>query len=140
MVGTRAIRVLCVDDNRHVADALQIKLESEDGFEWKGWVEDSDALLRFSGLGEVDVVILDLDMPGRDPFDAAKEMAEKAPDCRIVVFSGHVRKALIDSAVQVGVWGYVSKSDGADALVEAVRRVAAGEFILSPEVRATYDR
>ena len=134
------VNVLCVDDNPYVAEALRIKLSRTDGFAWKGWAEDADSLLAMSRKSCASLVILDLDMPGKDPFDATEELQSICPNCRVVVFSGHVRKDLIDRAVQAGVWGYVAKSDGEDALIDAMCKVAEGEFALSPEVRATYDR
>jgi DNA-binding NarL/FixJ family response regulator len=140
MADGKNIRVVCAEDNPLVAEALRIKLSRADGFVWEGWAADADALLVMTRRSCPDLVILDLDMPGRDPFLATEELAERYPDCRVVIFSGHVRRDLIERAVNSGVWGYVSKSDGEDALIEAMKKVDAGEFAFSPEVRATYDR
>ena len=136
----RETNVFCVDDTPHVADALRIKLSRTTGFKWQGWAADADALLSMSKKCCASIVILDLDMPGRDAFAATEELLAICPDSRVVVFSGHVRKDLIDKAVKAGVWGYVAKSDGEDALVEALCKVVDGEFAFSPEVRATYDQ
>jgi DNA-binding NarL/FixJ family response regulator len=55
------------------------------------------------------------------------------------VFTGHVRRDLIDRALDNGAWGYVSKNDGEEELVASLRKVAAGEFALGPEARRLYD-
>jgi DNA-binding NarL/FixJ family response regulator len=134
------VNVVCVDDNPLVADALRIKLSRTPEFRWQGWASDADALLEMSRRSCAAIVILDLDMPGKDAFDATEELMTICPASRVVVFTGHVRKELIDKAVKAGAWGYVAKSDGEDALIEAIEKVVEGEFALSPEVRATYDR
>jgi DNA-binding NarL/FixJ family response regulator len=132
------ISILCVDDNAHVADAVRIRLARVGGFEWKGWLPDATNLVERARSDCPTIVLLDVDMPGRDPFDASLELAGTCPDVKIVVFSGHVRRELIDKAVEAGAWGYVSKNDGEDVLVDVLRMVADGQFGLSPEVRAAF--
>lgn len=133
------ISVLCVDDNGHVADALRLKFGAAGGFQWRGWLPDADQLVSTALRDAPSVVLLDIDMPGSDPFDALSDLAARCPKCRVIIFSGHVRRELIDRALDAGAWGYVSKNDGEDALLSAVRLVAAGELALSPEVRAWCD-
>jgi DNA-binding NarL/FixJ family response regulator len=130
-----AISVLCVDDNPQLAEALHVKLDRTPGFRWGGWLPDAGGLVAESQRGHPALVVLDIDMPGRDPFDALKDMTRHCPDTRAVVFSGHVRPDLVEKAVAAGAWGYVSKNDGAEALIGALRAVAGGEFAFSREVR-----
>lgn len=134
------IGVLCVDDNPQVAEALRLKLTRTAPFEWIGWLPSADRLRDEAVRSGPAVVLLDLDMPGRDPFAAAADVASQCPASRIVIFSGHVRAELVQKAFDAGVWGYVSKNDGEDELLLAMRRVASGEIAMSPEVRSTYDR
>lgn len=132
------ISVLCVDDNEEVAEALRIKFLRAGGFDWNGRLETADDLVRSLNARVARIVILDVDMPGRDPFEASQEASGLFPDLRIIFFSGHLKWDYIDRAIASGAWGYVSKNDGDDALIEAVRRVIGGEFVLSPAVRDTY--
>lgn len=137
-VRQEPIGILCVDDNPRVAEALRMKFSRTGGFEWRGWMEDANRLLdRIEGDPSV-VVLLDLDLPGRNPFEALTEVNERFPQARTVVFTGHVRKDFIERAIEAGAWGYVSKNDGEEALVEALRRVSEGEFVMSDEVRGTW--
>ncbi len=137
---TDEVAILCVDDNPLVADALRIKFGRVEGFRWAGWLPSADDLVP-TAMGECPgVVILDVDMPGRDAFEAVAELAERCPEARVIMFSGHVRQDLVDRAVEAGAWGYASKNDGEDALLEAIRNILAGEFALTPEVRETYGR
>jgi DNA-binding NarL/FixJ family response regulator len=135
----RELTVVCVEDNPLVAEALRLKLSRHREFRWTGWADNADALLEKCKGACPSIIILDLDMPGKDPLEAAEELQDICPTSRVVVFTGHVRVELIDRAIDAGVWGYVAKSDGDDALIEAMCKVAEGEFAFSPEVRATYE-
>lgn len=138
--ASRPIGVLCVDDNQHLAEAIRITFERAGGFEWKGWLPRADTLVVTVETQGPAVVILDVDIPGRNPFEVLEELAEACPDCRAVMFSGHVRPELIDRAFTAGAWGYVSKNDGETALMQAVRDVCREEIAMSPEVRSAYER
>lgn len=140
MTGTapKTITVLCVDDNPHVADALRLKVARTPGLAWQGWLPSADQLFDKVVAEQPDVVLLDIDMPGRSPFEALAQIADEARDSRVLVFSGHVRRELVERAIESGAWGYISKNDGDTTLVEAIRRVATGEFVLSPEVQSVF--
>lgn len=136
----QSVGVLCVDDNDHVADAIRVWLGSHPGFQWRGRLPTADDLLTTAQRERPDLVLLDLDMPGRDPFDAVAELATRQPEVRVVVFSGHVRGDLIERALAAGVWGYVSKNDGERELFKALERVRQQEVAFSPEAQAMYER
>src|ERR1043165_9607072 len=97
--------VLLVDDNPHVASALKVLFGRTKDLPWRGWLENADRLVEHVVSHCPSIIIIDLDMPGRDPFDAISELTERCPDSRAIVFSGHVNKKLIDRAVEAGVWG-----------------------------------
>lgn len=134
------ISVLCVDDNEHVALAIAHKLRAVGGFEWRGRLECADELSDVATGACPAIVLLDLDMPGKDPFLAVKELTQRCPGSRVIIFSGHVRQELLERGLHVGVWGYISKSDGEDALITGIRSVASGEFAMSAEVHAICNR
>jgi len=136
----KMIKVLCVDDNPQVLEALKIKLAHAGGFQWGGSAENAGGMLERVEETSPDIVVLDVDMPGKDSFIAMEQLSKKFPDSRVVIFSGHVGKELVELAINAGAWGYVSKNDGEDALVKTLRKVAAGEFSLSPEARTAYDQ
>lgn len=129
------VRVLCVDDNPLVGEALRAALARSDGLTCVGWRPTADDLAGTAAALGADVVLLDADMPGRDPFAAMEELLSVAPSIRVVVVSGLVHPAVIDRAIAAGAWGYISKADGEAAVLAAVRCVMAGEFCLSPEAR-----
>ncbi|HZW10336.1 MAG TPA: response regulator transcription factor [Phycisphaerales bacterium] len=131
--------VLCVDDNPHVSDALRSMLHRTPNLRWIGTLPDATDLLERVESERPDIVILDLDMPGPDPFEVLATLSERCPDSKTIVFTGHVRRDYIDRAVEAGAWGYVSKNEAEDRLFEAIGQVLDGRFAFSPEVRATLD-
>lgn len=130
------ISVLCVDDNPMIADALSARLALEPDMVLAGCLSDATLLIETVDRMAPDLVLLDVDMPGRDPFDVVGELATRAPALRVVMFSGHLRGELVDRAVEAGAWGYVSKNEGTAAIVAAIRRAAAGEFVMIPDISA----
>jgi DNA-binding NarL/FixJ family response regulator len=137
--NTRKPRVYCADDNPLVTEALKRYIERSPDFAWMGCSEDADTLCRdVQTRGCPEIVLLDVDMPGSDPFEAIGVLQACCGHTRVLMYSGMVRRDLIDRAVQAGAWGYVSKSDGEAALFEAMRRVVQGEFGFSPEAQAVY--
>jgi DNA-binding NarL/FixJ family response regulator len=133
------VTVLSVEDNPEVAEAIGAKLGRVEGFRWIGALPNADELVARVERERPAIVLLDIDMPGRDPFEALADLAERCPESRAVLFTGHVGRELIDRGLDSGAWGYVSKNDGEEALVATLRKVAAGEFALSPEARRSYD-
>ncbi len=139
VAASETIGVLCVDDNAQVAFALRRKLLFAGGFRWTGWLDRADTLLETAPRIAPDVVLLDIDMPGLSPFAALESVTRDCPNIRVVVFTGVVRRELIDRALDTGAWGYVSKTDGEDAPVEAIRLVRRGELVLSSQARSAID-
>lgn len=134
----RQVRVLCVDDNFLVAEGIKIKLMLAGGFQWLGQLADADQLVSEVERTRPDIVLLDIDMPGKDAFAALEELNRRDLGARVLMVSGHVRTDLIDRAVEAGAWGYVSKGEGAESIVSAIQDVIDGKFVMGPEVAAEY--
>ncbi len=132
----RPVRILLVDDNEEILWALGVHFARTEGFEVVGERSSAAGLVAAVKEIEPDILVLDLDMPGKDPLRALRELNRSGGPTRTVVFSGHLRTELVDQAMNAGAWGYVSKSDGEDSLVAAIRAVMAGEIAWSPEVQS----
>jgi len=128
------IRVLCVDDHAFLAEGLKSKLSLEPDMEFVGWLPDASGLVKQARALRADVVTIDLEMPGPDPFEAIDDLRRVLPETRTIVLSAHVRDRYLDAAVAAGAWGYLSKSDDPDAIVAAVRKVVMGRFALGPSL------
>jgi two-component system, NarL family, invasion response regulator UvrY len=134
------IRVVCVDDNVLVSDGLRRLMDHAADVLLVASVPTADDLPAVVARSRADVVLLDLELPGRDPFDAIRELCEHLPSARVLVLSGHVDVALVDRAVEAGAWAYISKSDPPQMVLNAVRGLSEGTFMMSPEVEDLYRR
>lgn len=138
--SANSIRVLCVDDNDFVADAMRRHLTPDRGFEWLGWLHTSSGLLEEVARCGPDVVMLDADMTGPDVFEATDTLARRFPSAHVVMLSGRVGREMIDRAIDAGAWGFVSVNDDAESIIDAVRGAARGAFVLRGEAQRRYGR
>ncbi|MBS0186663.1 MAG: response regulator transcription factor [Planctomycetes bacterium] len=122
-----AIRVMCVEDNELVADVLARKLSGDPAFVWLGWVSDAQALCEKAASENPHVVCMDLHMPGQDAVDMIRRLSRCAPGARVMILSGHDAPESVRAVADAGAWGYLSKAEDSRAIIEAIRRVAAGE-------------
>ena len=130
------ISIVLADDHTVVRQALRVLLEEEPGFEVVAEAEDADGAVRYTRGHKPDVLILDLNMPGRPSLDAIPDMQAASPETKIVVLTMQKEPAFARQALQLGVLGYVLKEAADDELVQAVRRAAAGETYLQPALGA----
>lgn len=130
------ISIVLADDHTVVRRALRVLLEEEPGFEVVAEAEDADGAVRYLRGHKPDVLILDLNMPGRPSLEAIGEMREASPQTKIVVLTMQKEPAFARQALQQGVLGYVLKEAADDELVQAVRSAAAGETYLQPALGA----
>jgi DNA-binding NarL/FixJ family response regulator len=134
-MNPRAIRILCVDDHAFLVEGLWARFELEDDFECVGRLSTADDLVEQAIKTRPDIVLLDIEMPGADPFESLSELRRRCPDVRTVILSAYVRDHYIDAAYRAGAWGYFSKGDGTNEIVNGIRKVANGEFALGTKVQ-----
>lgn len=136
MTTKKSIRILCVDDHAFLVEGLIARFELEGDFEVVGRLSTAENLVEEAKRTQAQIVLLDIEMPGPDPFDALAELRRRAEDVKVIMLSAYIRDHYIDSAYKAGAWGYFCKSDEMNALVEGIRKVAHGEFALGPKVQA----
>jgi two-component system response regulator NreC len=130
------ISIVLADDHTVVRKALRVLLEEEPGFEVVAEADEADAAIRYLRGHKPDVLILDLNMPGRPSLEAIPDMREASPGTKIVVLTMQKEPAFARQALQLGVLGYVLKEAADDELVQAVRSAAAGDTYLQPALGA----
>ena len=131
---SKTIRVLCVDDHAFLVAGLRARLDIEEGMEFVGHLETADDLVSHVQRTKADIVLLDIEMPGADVFEAVHSLHHRCPEVRAILLSAHVRDQYLDSAFAAGAWGYLTKGDSPDDVIEGIRKVAAGESAVSPVV------
>jgi DNA-binding NarL/FixJ family response regulator len=129
------IKTLLVDDHALVREALGDKLQQQPDFVIVGCAENGDQALRMAEEFQPDIVIFDIDMPGLDPFEAARQIKSRRPAVHIVFLSGHVQDNYIEQALAIEASGYLTKRESNEALIGALRQIHGGELFFSEEVR-----
>jgi two-component system response regulator DegU len=130
-----AIRILLVDDNEILADAMQRFISQDDRFRWGGWATGRDDLMKLLAQEAPDVILMDVDMPGLDSFELVRELAREVPASKVVMLSGHIRREYADAAVDAGAYGYLSKDEDMSLICDSLVRAHEGQGVLSPLVK-----
>jgi DNA-binding NarL/FixJ family response regulator len=81
-----------------------------------------------------DITVIDINLPDVSGFELMRRIRKEDPDARIIMFSMNDDPAFVVRAVELGAQGYVSKGDDPRVLVKAVRKVAAGDNFISPQL------
>ncbi|RHW27209.1 DNA-binding response regulator [Nocardioides immobilis] len=127
------IRVLVVDDQALVRDGRAAILESEPDIEVVGAVDDGSEVLTAVREGHANVVLMDIRMPGMDGIAATRQLLEKGPaGVRVLMLTTFDLDEYLYEAMKAGASGFLLKDTPRVQLLEAVRRVAAGDATLSP--------
>lgn len=128
------MKVAITDDHRVVREGLRYMLSDAPGIDVVGEAESGEELLAIIGSEPVDVVLLDVRMPGMSGLDVLERLTETAPQVRVLMLSMHDQPAYVRRAIELGAAGYVLKSAGRDELVTALQVAAEGGTYLPPEL------
>lgn len=133
-------RLLCVDDHAFIVEGLKAQFSVTGGgseFQVVGQITSAQDLLKEAHRVRPDIVLLDIEMPGADPFEMADRLHRLNKDVRIVFLSAFVRDHYIAAAYRCGARGYFSKADEIDHIIEGLRRIVSSddEFVMGPKVK-----
>lgn len=128
------IRVIVVDDQPMVRIGLRQLLDGYDDIVVVGEASDGGAAVAAVLLHQPDVALMDLRMPGMDGIEATRRITAAGPETRVLVLTTFETDGLVVEAVRAGASGYVLKGIEPDHLADAVRTVARGDALMSPEV------
>ena len=128
------LRVVIADDHTVVRQGIRGVLEEVEGLEVVGEAGDGDEALRLVTELDPDVVVLDVNMPGRTGLEVASELREAANPCRILILSMHDDPEYVLQAVRSGADGYVLKDVAPADLRDAVKAVHEGREYFTARV------
>jgi DNA-binding NarL/FixJ family response regulator len=128
------IRVLLADDQAMVRAGFRMILELEEGIEVVGEAQDGEEAVAAARRTRPDVIVMDVRMPRLDGVAATERVVELDPAPRVLVVTTFDDDEPVYAALRAGAAGFLLKNAPPEQLVEAVRAVAAGDGLLSPEV------
>jgi len=130
------MRVVVADDHRIVREGIAWLLSEEDDVEIVGEAGDGRALLELLANTPVDVVLLDVRMPGLGGLEALEVITKDLPQVRVIMLSMHDEPAYVRRAVELGASGYLLKRTGREELARALRAVGEGNMYIQGEITA----
>jgi DNA-binding NarL/FixJ family response regulator len=133
-VEAARLSVVVVDDSEVVRTKLRSLLETDSTFELVGEAEDGESGLEVAREQQPDLVVMDLRMPGMSGIEATWQLGTVAPSSRVLVLTVSADQEDVTDAIMAGARGYVVKGAGDDEITAALKGVAAGERVISPQV------
>jgi len=130
----KKITVLLVDDHSLVRRGFRRMLEDEADMQVVGEAGDGEEAIKLAKELHPQVVVMDCALPGMNGLDATREILEKLPDTAVLMLSMHTESTWVRQALEAGARGYVLKNALDLELGAAIRKVAAGETVLDPQV------
>lgn len=128
-----SVRVLIVDDDVIVRNALREILSTECGMQIVGVAESGRSALQVLAHESVDVVLMDLVMPGMNGVEATRAIKESYPGVRVLVLTSLDDESAVQKALAGGASGYLLKDAAPASLADAVKTANAGLFVASVE-------
>ena len=127
-----SIRVLIADDQSLIRGALAALLDAERDIAVVADCSDGSTVVNSIRTHEVDVALLDIDMPNMTGIEAAEAIQQADLKCRSMIVTTFGRPGYVKRALAAGVSGFVVKDTPPEQLAEAVRRVHAGHRVIDP--------
>lgn len=134
--GDGIVSLIIADDHKVVRTGLRLLLEAEPDFRVLAEADDVPSTRRILALHRPDVLVLDLNMPGESSLSALPGLLELSPGTATVILTMQDDPAFARESLKRGALAYVLKGSAENELVEAVRRVAAGDLYLNPRLGA----
>ncbi|WP_312977672.1 response regulator transcription factor [Corynebacterium sp.] len=130
----RPVKVVVADDQSLILTALSGILEAQPDLDVVDQVSSGPAAVAAVESHDADVAVLDVVMAGGNGLEAAAEIREISPRTRILLLTSYGEEDVVREAMDIGAQGFLVKGCSAEDLVDAVRRIAAGGAVLSPDV------
>ncbi|MFB6617672.1 DNA-binding response regulator [Streptomyces sp. NPDC085524] len=135
-MSPRPIRILLAEDQSMVREALAALLGLEPDIEVLAQVARGDEVVEAARAHDVNVALLDIEMPGMTGIEAAAALRSALPDIRIVILTTFGRPGYLRGAMEAGASAFLVKDAPAAQLAAAVRKVLEGERVIDPTLAA----
>lgn len=128
------IRLLLVDDHQIIIDGLQSLFTNVEGIRVVSFANSGRRAIDMLEVLDVDVILMDIDMPNMNGLDAATLIKKKNSSIKIIMLSMHSEKAMIKDLINIGIDGYLLKNSSKDELINAIMKVSEGGQYFSSDV------
>jgi len=129
-------RILIVDDHPMMREGLTSLLGAQPEIEVCGEAETAAQALDMIPSSRPHIVIADITLPGKSGIELLKDIAAMYPEVATLVVSMHEESVYAERALRAGARGYIMKKEGGKRILEAIRKVRAGEVAVSEKMSA----
>lgn len=136
-MAIQKIKLFIADDHQILLDGLLMMLKDEKNIQVVSTASNGEEVLQKLPALEVDVLLMDIQMPIMDGYSAAKIIAEKYKHIKIIILSMHNERVYIERMYSAGIAGYLLKSAGKEEIINAIEKVQKGEKYFSSEITST---
>lgn len=131
---TGPVRVLIADDHPVYRDGLRLTVDGWEDATLVGEASDGDEAVTLAARLHPDVVVMDMQMPGRSGVEATRAIVARSPSTAVLVLTMFEEDDLVVAAMRAGARGYLLKGASRDELRSAITTVAAGGAVFGPAV------
>ena len=128
------IRIFLADDHGLLRLGLATLIDFHDDLEIVGDAENGEEAVERVCRLKPDVVVMDLMMPVLDGVGATQRIKERLPETKVLILTSFGTSADVSRAIRAGASGALVKDTPNDELIDSIRKIAAGERVLSPEI------
>ncbi len=128
------IKVLLADDHTIVRHGLKQIIDTDSEMTVVGEAASGSEVMEFVKKTPVDVIVLDISMSGRNGLETLKDLKREYPAISVLILSMHSKDQYAVRVIKAGAFGYLSKEDAPEELVNAIKKAFRGEKYISPEV------
>ncbi|MBR8832220.1 MAG: Transcriptional regulatory protein DegU [Chroococcopsis gigantea SAG 12.99] len=120
------MKILLVEDDELFRLGLRVRLQQEADLEIVAEAEDGETALDMVKLHSLDIVVIDIGLPGLGGVEACRQIKQISPHLPLLVLTSHTQKTLIDRIIEAGAGGYCVKGAPSQSLILAIRSLVAG--------------
>lgn len=133
-----SVNILLVDDHKIIRDGIKSMLENGHGYQVVAEAESGEEALQILETQDlsIDIVIMDINMPGIDGIETTRRIKEKFPGVKILALTMMKEDEHVRQMIQAGASGYILKNSGNEELVDAIEQIMKGKHYFSSD--ATY--
>ncbi|MGO1544965.1 MAG: response regulator [Gulosibacter sp.] len=128
------IRVAIVDDHQLSREGLRAILTAEPDIEIVGMLPDGAGSGQLAATNSVDVMLMDIAMPGVDGIEATRDVRDQSPETEVIILTTLPDDDNVRAALRAGARGYLLKTSSASELISAIRDAHAGRRVFAPDV------
>ncbi|HSL89635.1 MAG TPA: response regulator transcription factor [Ignavibacteriaceae bacterium] len=128
---TNQLKIFIADDHLLIREGLKKLLLYETDLNIVGEADNPDDTISFITQNDVDILILDINLPGKSGLDILKQLKMFKPDLHVLILSMYPEEQYAERSLKAGAAGYLTKESATDELINAIRKVAKGGKYIS---------